>query len=190
MPFAAWLRIPQVLRDRFTHRGNNRPWIVPEAVSFLAQSIRSEWNVFEFGSGWSTSWYAERTRRVISLEHDPSWYDCIAKRLSEHGVSNCDLRLVKLESFPKIIKDYEDNSFNLVIVDCSEEGDWGGRLSCVSASVPKVVPGGYLVLDDSDRPAYREIESLLPGWTCLRFVGLKSFPLHAVETTIFLRPLI
>jgi hypothetical protein len=50
-----------------------------------------------------------------------------------------------------------------------------------------VRPGGYIVLDDSDGAPYRGADQLLKGWAVKRFVGLKHFPLMAIETSIYRR---
>jgi len=187
MPPSAWLRVPQALWDRVTSGGSNKPWMVPSAVSHLAQIIRKDWKVFEFGSGWSTLWYAERSGTVTSVEHDPRWYDLVRLRLRDQAISNCDLRLLDLKTFPKCIEGFENDVFDLVIVDGSEEVQ-GDRLGCVAVSTPKVKQGGYLVLDDSDQAAYRGVETLLAGWAVRRFAGVKPFPLMATETSIYERP--
>lgn len=189
MPLGAWLRLPSAILERIFHRDSITPWIVPEAVKFLEKTIKQDWKIFEFGSGWSTIFYAERAEMVVSLEHDPSWYDRIRKQLLERKITTCDLQKVKLELFSRAIEKFEDNSFNLIVIDSHEEEDLRERLSCMAAAKPKIVPGGYLMLDDSDRPEYGEAATLLPGWTKIRFVGVKPFPLHAVETTFFRRPL-
>jgi predicted O-methyltransferase YrrM len=188
MPFNAWLRLPRAILDRVLHLADDNPWIAPEAVSFLKATIKEDWKIFEFGSGWSTLFYASRAGSVISLEHDPAWYDRIGARITTGGISNCDLRLVELDGFPNTIKAFKDDSFNLIVVDCDEWKDGEGRLSCIAAAKPKVLPGGYLMVDDSDRPEYQEAEALLSGWKKERIVGVKPFPLHAVETTLFRRP--
>jgi hypothetical protein len=188
MPLTAWLRVPQALWTRVTPGGNNTPWMVPSAVSHLARIMRNDWNVFEFGSGWSTLWYAERSDKVTSVEDDPHWHALVREKVRERAIVNCDARLVDLKAFAKCVEGFENETFDLVIVDGSEEAD-GNRLICIQASAPKVKQGGYLVLDDSDRAAYREADRLLKGWTVRRFVGVKPCPLTAVETSVYRRPL-
>jgi hypothetical protein len=56
-------------------------------------------------------------------------------------------------------------------------------------AAPKVRPGGLLALDDSDRAAYGDADSILEGWRVHRIVGVKPFPLSATETAIYERPL-
>ena len=61
-------------------------------------------------------------------------------------------------------------------------------MDCVVAARSLVKPGGYLLLDDSDRPEYLEADHMLPGWGLRRVVGVRQFPLAATETTIYKRP--
>ncbi len=187
MPPTAWVRVPQALWDRVTGRGAENPWIVPQAVNHLARIAKPNWRVFEFGSGQSTAWYAARVAEVVSLEDDVSWHSKVSRKLSLVGHSNCDLRLVPLESFPELVTTFPDESFHLIVVD-SNESSPGDRLKCLSAAAKKVKRGYYMVLDDSDRASCRESDRLLSGWPVRRFVGLKPFPLTAVETSVYQRP--
>jgi hypothetical protein len=42
-----------------------------------------------------------------------------------------------------------------------------------------------LVLDDSDRAAYRCVTDMLKGWRAMRFSGFRTQPLRLSETTVF-----
>ena len=57
------------------------------------------------------------------------------------------------------------------------------RVEAVRVGRSKVRPGGYLLLDDSDRPAYAGAFELLAGWRRRRFAGVKDGWPQAVETT-------
>ena len=187
MPVGAWLSIPSVVSHRIAGLQTRSPWMVPSAVSFISRRIEPHWRVFEFGSGSSTVWYAARAAEIYSLEDDPVWYEIVSGQLRANGLNNCRLKLASLRSFPDYIKAFDDDAFDLVVVD-SNEAKTGDRISCLEAARPKVKPGGLLVLDDSDRPSYQMAPELLRGWPLQRFAGLKPLPLIAVETSIFQRP--
>jgi len=53
--------------------GNPVPWITYPAQSVLAQLVRPDSRVFEYGSGHSSLWWAARAKEVISVDHDASW---------------------------------------------------------------------------------------------------------------------
>src|SRR5207249_4219393 len=80
-----------------------------------------------------------------------------------------------------------DRSFDLVVVDFLE-APAVTRVDCIKAAMKKVSPGGYLLLDDSDRPGYAEAFELLDGWRFRRFTGVKDEWPEACETGIFERP--
>ena len=61
------------------------------------------------------------------------------------------------------------------------------RIDCLNPAMKKVRPGGYLLLDDSDRPGYAQAYGLLAGWRVRRFTGIKDEWPEACETTIFRR---
>ena len=59
-------------------------------------------------------------------------------------------------------------------------------MSAVTPVSRVVKPGGYLLLDDSDR--YVTAADLLPGWPTEHFVGVKPRPLIATSTSLYRRP--
>jgi predicted O-methyltransferase YrrM len=187
MPLDAWFHFPQLLWERGWARISEAPWMVPAAVAFLNERIRRDWQIVELGSGLSTSWYARRAAAVISLEDNSGWYAKVKAHLEREGIGNCDLRLVELESFQHEVRRLPDESFNLVIVD-SNENHRVSRVGLLRAAANKLVPGGLIILDDSDKPEYGDADSALPDWDVRRFVGMKSTPLMALETTVYQRP--
>lgn len=128
------------MRRRATGKLPDRPWLTFDAVVRLDGLIRSDWRMVEFGSGMSTLWFAERVASLHSIEHDPAWYATVAARLPA-GVrydlrgpsSYCDLA------------DHPDGSLDLVVVDGIQ------RAECVRAAIPKLRPGGWLYLDNTDK---------------------------------------
>src|SRR3954463_2256551 len=57
--------------------GNPIPWYTYPAIEYLKQLDFSTKNVFEFGAGQSTLFWAGRARRVVSVEDDAAWYQTI-----------------------------------------------------------------------------------------------------------------
>ena len=188
MPASAWIRLPRSLTDRLRGRQQQIPWIVPEAVERLGALLAADWQVFEFGSGVSTVWYATRVDHITSVEDDNEWFTQVRRMLAARGLTNADIHLTLPRLFPDEIARFEDATFDLVVVDGNEvEGT--DRMRCLAAARSKVRPGGYLLLDDSDREQYSYADELLAGWLAERFVGVKAVPLTAVETTLYRRPL-
>jgi predicted O-methyltransferase YrrM len=186
MGLSGWLRYPSARLRARSGRTPERPWIVPAAIGWLRRRIRSDWSVLELGSGRSTAWFARRAGRVISFEDNEYWYPRTKERLEEAGVRNVDLRLRAVENFPGEVASLADSSFDLVVVDFLE-APTVTRIDCLKPAMERVRPGGYLLLDDSDRPGYAEAFELLAGWGFRSFTGIKDEWPEACETTIFRR---
>jgi predicted O-methyltransferase YrrM len=187
MGVSGWVRYPAAWWRARSGRTPERPWIVPASIGWLRRRIRSNWSVLELGSGRSTVWFARRAGRVISFEDNEYWYPRTSERLEEAGLSNVDLRLRPVEDLPSEVASLPDASFDLVVVDFLEASEVT-RIDCIGPAREKVRPGGYLLLDDSDRPGYAEAFELLADWRFRRFTGIKDEWPEACETGIFRRP--
>jgi hypothetical protein len=186
MPSSAWGSVPRAIRDRL-RPPPPRPWIALPAVPYLERLLTPDATVFEFGAGHSTIWFAQRVRRVVSLENNPVWYEDLRRQLALGSLTNCDLRLRPLAAFRAEIAAFPPESFDLISIDASERGG-PSRLEYMAASRAHTKVGGAIVLDDSDRRRYRGADDMLPGWPVERFVGLRAEPLMATETSVYLRP--
>lgn len=129
---------------RWTHPG--APWMNRQAVRELERIVRPETRVFEWGSGGSTIWFAQRTHSLQSVEHNPRWHRKVKGRLNKvPGTREARLHHAQGTGYVSVIEDYPDDAFDLVLVD----GVW--RAECANTAIQKVRPGGYLVLDDAER---------------------------------------
>ena len=98
--------------------------------------------VLEFGSGASTLWLAERTWLTISIEHDEEWFNEVSLKPCR---GTPQLFLVKPENYPKSPGEFPDKMFDVVFVDCFDKY----RVACIKNSIPKLKPGGWMVIDDA-----------------------------------------
>jgi predicted O-methyltransferase YrrM len=186
MPLSAWLRYPAVWLRAHRSGTPERPWIVPAAIGWLRRNIRRDWSILELGSGRSTVWFARRAGRVVSFEDNEFWLERTRERLTDEGL-DAEVRLAPVESLPGEVARFEDESFDLVVVDFLESPRVT-RIDALRPALAKVRPGGHLLLDDSDRPGYAEAYELLEGWRERRFTGVKDEWPEACETAIFRRP--
>jgi predicted O-methyltransferase YrrM len=187
MGLGGWLRYPAAWLRAKSGRTPERPWIVPAAIGWLGRRIRSDWSVLELGSGRSTAWFARRAGRVISLEDNEYWFPRTKEGLERAGLVNVDLRLRPVEEFPREVASLPEDSFDLVVVDFLE-APRVTRIDALKPAMKKVRPGGYLLLDDSDRPGYAEAFELLGDWRFRKFTGVKDEWPEACETGVFRRP--
>jgi predicted O-methyltransferase YrrM len=187
MPLSSWLRYPAARWRAKRGSQPERPWIVPAAIGWLRRRIRSDWSVLELGAGRSTSWFARRAGRVVSLEDNGFWVEQTRERLAELRLENVDLRQLPVEQFAAEVEGLPDSSFDLVVMDFLE-APAVTRIDVLKPAMKKVRPGGLLLLDDSDRPGYAGAFELLADWRFRKFVGVKDGWPEACETGFFRRP--
>jgi len=187
MGVSGWLRYPAAWWRARSGNTPERPWIVPASIGWLRRRIRSDWAILELGSGRSTAWFARHAGHVISLEDNEYWFPRTRERLDRAGLENVDLRVKLVEEFPAEVASMPEASFDLVVVDFLE-APTVTRNDVIKPAMERVRPGGYLLLDDSDRPGYAQAHELLTGWREKRFTGIKDEWPEACETGIFRRP--
>jgi hypothetical protein len=151
-----------------------QPWIVLFSIPFLKKNVTKKSIVFEYGSGGSTVFFAERADKVISVEHDSSWYEKLSSNIQTK--KNIELVLItpslqnpevrdpssgdsyissadayngySFFKYASYIDKYPDNHFDVILIDGR------ARPSCLKHAVPKIKKGGYIILDDADREYY------------------------------------
>ena len=187
MPLSGWVRYPAAWWRARRGSTPERPWIVPAAIGFLRRRIRSDWSVLELGAGRSTLWFARRAGRIVSFEDNGFWAEQTQARLAQLSLDNVDLRVQPIEELPGAVTALPDATFDLVFVDFLE-APAVTRIDALKPAMKKVRLGGWLLLDDSDRPGYAAAFELLNGWRFRKFVGVKDGWPEACETGIFRRP--
>ncbi|MCH7771611.1 MAG: FkbM family methyltransferase, partial [Bacteroidetes bacterium] len=51
------------------------PWLTYPFIDFITERLSKEFNIFEFRSGNSTLFFAERVKQISSVEHNSEWYN-------------------------------------------------------------------------------------------------------------------
>ena len=130
-----------------THPG--APWLTPDAIAFLESWLRPDHEGIEYGSGRSTLWFARRVGHLISIEHNPTWFEKTKTNLRQHGAANVALLFcdADTEGYLQPILELADHSVDFALVD----GASVRRDSCALAILEKLRPGGVLIIDDSHR---------------------------------------
>ena len=102
---------------------------------------------FEWGSGRSTVWFSRRSRELVSIEHDPLWFQRVSRWLKRANITNVDYRLLPTRPenlYVSAIQCFPDEHFDFILIDgqCREE--------CLAAAVLKLKRDGLVVLDNAD----------------------------------------
>jgi predicted O-methyltransferase YrrM len=170
---------------RWDGRRANEPWMVPSAVAYLDANLRRTDRLLEMGSGASTAWYASRVRDVVSLEPDKTWFRKTSELIAAQGTVNVTLVSDQIADSVARLRETGEQ-FDVIVVDSTDTATWT-RVDGARAAMDLVVPGGMVILDDSDRARYSEIDSIFGGWKITRLKGMKARPIVYTETTAYTR---
>lgn len=190
----------EITRLRSWHRERNAatlglrsPWWPYRAIEWMAGALPAGARVFEYGGGGSTLWLEDRGAVVTVAEHDEAWYEQLAGQIApqtqllfrpamESGTITSVAARGYYDGYVAAIEDQRSDSLDLVIVDGR------ARVECVRRALPKVRPGGLLLLDDTDRDRYTPAAQLLRTWDRRDFVGLKPGHRLPAKTSVWKRP--
>ncbi|CAG0943908.1 hypothetical protein BROC_02451 [Candidatus Brocadiaceae bacterium] len=188
------------LNGKRTPLSDGLPWIAYAAIDWLSSHLTPEMTLFEWGAGGSTVFFSRHVKQVVSIEHDPIWYEEISAIITKNAFNNVNLNLVKpeisndinfwhmstvkdyqgfsFEKYVRAIDTYPDNSFDVVFVDGR------ARPGCIRQAIPKIKTGGYLILDDSEREGYAIGLNLIPKNKDIRLSGPVPYVGWSKETRI------
>lgn len=153
------------------------------AVEQLEKLVVPGMRILEWGSGGSTVFYAERGADVICIEHDGSWVKLLKAELARRNLrARVNINQIDLTANYVDIVDELPGNFDLVTVDGRR------RVECVDKARNRVTPGGWLVLDDSDREAYLPAYEQLADWHKLVLKGPRPQTKVDPQTTMWQRP--
>lgn len=185
------------------------PWITFPAIDRLNKIIRPDMEVFEYGSGGSTLFWARRVGNITSVEHDRGWFEKMQGLLSSGQPGNIRYQLFEpqedpdfqkkdfrnpedyissgkdfygknFESYVKSIDTYPDGHFDIIVVDGR------ARPSCIRHALPKLKKDGWLLIDNSDRSYYLEPFSFeKPDWKTYTLDGPVPFMKEFSRTSLF-----
>ncbi len=205
------------LRKGATSVADESPWMTFAAIAHIDRHLTAlggKARVFEWGSGGSTLFFARRAVEVTAVENDREWAEtvrtaCAGRSLPHVTVAyhGADESIAPVEfdsadpgqyfsgssvyhghifrSYAEHITPFPDAHFDLVVVD--------GRVrpACLRLAMPKVKPGGLLVLDNAERTWYARARALADaaGWQRTDHNGPGPYNQHFWLTTIWQRPL-
>lgn len=120
--------------------GKPIPWYTYPSIEYIKQIDFSTKTIFEFGSGNSTLFWADRCKKIVSVEDDKHWY----AKIKSNVPANCDYLLREEKaSYTNTIHDY-DHNFDVIIIDGSH------RYECAQEALKKLSATGLIILDNAD----------------------------------------
>jgi precorrin-6B methylase 2 len=155
------------------------PWVTYSFIDFIADRIQKDHTVFEFGSGNSTFYYAQRAQKVVSVEHDKAWFE----KISASKPLNSEMIFCELQKDGDYSKMPESMGlkFDIIIVDGRD------RVNCCYHSLTALSERGVIVLDDSERENYAAAISFFKkqGFRELSFSGISPGLFYRKSTSVF-----
>lgn len=161
--------------------GEPIPWAPYPFINFMKEYLNHKMTVFEYGSGYSTLFFAKRVHHVYSVEHNSYWIE----KINSYPEENITLYEKELnEDYEKSIHNTKIN-FDVIFIDGRR------RINCVREALKRISDDGMIIFDDSDRDKYKEGINLLlnQDYKKIDFWGITPLAFINRKTTIFFKNL-
>lgn len=160
--------------------GSVLPWMNYALIDFLDERLQNHFSLFEYGSGASTLYFAQKVANVVSVEYDMYWYSQVKATMPTNvQLLYCDY----FENNQTYIHSITESGqlYHIVLIDGRD------RLQCMQQAASCLHENGVLILDDSEREKYDAAfaTSVLMGFKHLTFRSFKPCGVQLVATTIF-----
>jgi len=125
--------------------GKILPWFTRPFLDVMLTWDLSNWDVLEYGSGYSTLWLAEHCKSVTSIENNPAWAESVKHCLNERFIHNSQVFLHEdPASYVEAVNESE-MLYDCVIVDGVM------RNECLAAALKHLKPGGIVIFDNANQ---------------------------------------
>lgn len=166
-------------KESINKKGEPIPWLTYSFLHFIEPRLHNGLSLFEYGSGSSTSWFAQRVGRVVSVESNKLWYEKVKKQLP----TDTQLHYVAADQYADFIQSCE-GTFDLILIDGIH------RVECARACVNKLSERGVILFDNTDIASWQEGIQFLTGR------GFRHLPFRSMApgvslentTSVFYRP--
>ena len=167
-----------------------QPWFSYDAIEFLKRNLRRDMDVFEWGAGGSTIFFAQRCHSVRSVESNEDWSTFLLNQFERYSISNASLIQVP-EDFVSV-SEFETSSYcnaivestyDVIIVDGVDVPPFQYRPLCFARAEKHVRPGGWIIVDDAWR--YQDLRSNNQAKSLTIFEGIGPGRLGVTSTDIY-----
>lgn len=141
------------------------PCFMPGAAEFLNSILHKDMTVFEWGSGASTRWFADRVGFIYSVEHQRKWFTKTVEMLAKcHNFKLNFQQICPIKDYVESVHKTGIDKFDLIIIDGRH------RVECLKEALKRIKLKGFIIFDDIERWRYSEAASFLEPFQ------VKSFP--------------
>ncbi len=169
------------LQQSIDNEGNPIAWYSYCCLKFLEPRLKKNFQVFEYGSGNSTLWYATEVAKVVSVEHDKKWAEFVASKLP----NNAQLFYKELQyggEYSKMAKNTK-LKYHIIAIDGRD------RINCIIESIDSLTDDGVYIFDNSQEKQYEKAVNFLiaNNFKRIDFYGMLPIVAHENCTSIFYR---
>lgn len=116
------------------------PWLHPVVVKFFENILEPHWNVIEHGCGGSTLWLSDKVNSVISFDNNEEWVHKVESLAPSH-----------VAVYSGYIPRPNSRYYDLLFIDGQRES----RVEWILDAHNIVRKGGWVILDNANRPEYK-----------------------------------
>ena len=134
-----------------------KPWWIEDSVPYVEKLLNKDMVVFEYGSGRSTIWFAERVKKIYSVEYQEKWMKQVQQWADDRKLNNIELMFCPKEPEGPYCRTIEQvkEPIDFLIVDGRN------RVESFITALPYLKSNAIVVLDDSQRSRYTVAKELL-----------------------------
>jgi predicted O-methyltransferase YrrM len=193
--FSLLLHLELWLKDRILNQNPMQagfPWINYTTIQFMHHLISKNMRVVECGAGGSSIFFLTRGVRLTSIEHNEKWIKIVRNKVDRKIQNNWDYHLIKsdngitnipsAESYLLPLDHLSDSSIDLFLIDGRH------RVESVKKAINKIKPGGFLILDNCDRPEYAKSFELLTDWSLKKISCITNSSEFVTPAAIWKKP--
>jgi hypothetical protein len=123
---------------------NFLPWYNLKLINFLDQILTSNLDIFEYGGGNSTLYYAKKVRSVSTVESKKEWLDFVIN--NKNNLQNIEIKMPsEIKYFDQMINKFLLKTFDIIVIDSRD------RSKCLIQATKYIKKNGLIILDNSER---------------------------------------
>ena len=193
--FSFILHLELWLKDRIFNQNPMQagfPWINYATIQFMHHFISKNMRVVECGAGGSSIFFLTRGVHLTSIEHDEKWIEIVKNKVAPETQNNWAYHLIKsdngitdipsAESYLLPLDQLSDSSIDLFLIDGRH------RVESVKKAINKIKPGGFLILDNCDRPEHSKSFELLTNWSLKQISCITNSSEFVTPVAIWKKP--
>ncbi len=166
-----------ILKEKCIDRaGKVIPWYTYPTIEYLKSFNFSQKSIFEYGAGYSSMFWAERAKDVVSVENDAKWFQHI------DAIKKVNQKIILSQTADEYVQTLskEGKEFDVIVID----GRW--RNLCAREAMKYLKENGMIIFDNTDWHPNTSAMLRKNGFFQMDFSGFGPINKYCWTTSIFL----